>query len=118
MFGKEKIPFLESQIAEDAMKLRQARLRSAALAAYGVQQANGLSDYYDPLIASEYQQLRSLLESMPADYVAGWNEKSRWRDWTPSELHESSWLRIGDLKESPPSNQTIVPGFLPFISQK
>ncbi len=118
MFGKEKIPLLESQIAEEAMKLRQARLRAAALAAYGVQQADKIADYYDPLITTEYQQLRALLATMPADYVAGWDEASRWRDWVPTDLHETPWLRVGDLKESPPSNRALVPGFLPFISQK
>jgi len=118
MFGKERIPLLESEIAETAMKLRQARLRAAALADYGVKQADKIADYYDPLILSQYQQLRSLLESMPTDYVAGWDERARWANWQPSELHETPWLRIGDMKESAPSNRPIVPGFLPFIGQK
>jgi len=118
MFGKERIPLLESEIAETAKKLRQARLNAAALANYGVEQANKITDYYDPLILSRYQQLRSLIESMPADYVAGWDEKMRWSNWQPDELHETPWIRVGDLKESPPSNRTVVPGFLPFIGQK
>ncbi len=118
MFGKERIPILESEIAREAGKLRQARLRAAALADYGLQQARMIPDYYEPQILSAYQHLRAAVAKMPADFVAGWDETSRWRDWEPTELHEESWLRMGDVVEKSPSNRVLIPAFFPFISQK
>ncbi len=119
MFGKEKIPHLESQIEELAGKLRTERARAAQLYAHGQKHSVQLPEFYSTRFQEQLARVQAKAAALPPDYMAGWNENSAWRAWDPSSgIHEFAHIRIGDLLDPRGNNVAIIPGFAPFISQK
>lgn len=119
MFGKEKIPQIQAQIEELAARLRIARSQAAQLFAHGQKHSSAIPDFYALRLREDQERTRTQIEALPADYVAGWDNKRAWQEWRPStEIHEFSHIRIGDLLDLRANKTQLIPGFLPFISQK
>ncbi|MBX2998818.1 MAG: hypothetical protein KF893_09940 [Caldilineaceae bacterium] len=117
MFGKEKIPGIQAEIAELQIKLQQSQNRAASLLRHAEQQASQLDEHYQPLLRDSLATAQDVREEQPPAWVAGWHEMERWERWQAAAALEPPYLRIGDLAEQRNGNHTLAPGFIPFIGQ-
>src|SRR5436305_9331643 len=66
-------------------------------------------------VEASRKRLKQLVESLPVQTAAGWNDP-RWEYWNVKSTYEDSLLRIEDMVD--PNSKLALPGYIPFIGRK
>lgn len=115
MFGKEKIPQIQADIAGWAGQLRDTWKRAGGLYRHGQAQAKQLDNFYMELFQDHAASVTASLAKKPADWIADWGNSVLWQAWAPNSTHEFATIRAGEMVSLRGHQQPLVPGFLPFI---
>jgi S-DNA-T family DNA segregation ATPase FtsK/SpoIIIE len=113
MFPESKrVQELQELIAGLNQEIRKFQAKAKAYFEHGKQNAQKLDAYFAPILETNHNKLKSLLDNQPTPVVAGWNSK-RWVDWNAETSSESEFIRVGGLADKVFS----IPAYLPFIGK-
>ncbi len=116
IFGKERIAEIERRIQQKQSEVTALIAQAQVFVNYGRQQADELQSYNASLLDQDLAAIREVIESLPFETAAGWDDP-RWNSWQPEAALDETRIRIGDLLDSRFVDTVITPAYAPFIGQ-